>query len=55
MIPAVLTAALAVTLLWVMYDGFVDLWILGEYQSVISPLIGMAFFCEAVFHLMSPT
>lgn len=52
MIPAVLTAALALVLLWVIYDNLVDLWILGERQSVFAPLIGLLCLCEAVFHLM---
>lgn len=52
MIPAVLTAALAVVLLWAMYDALIDHMILGEYQSVCAPMIGLMCLCEAVFHLM---
>lgn len=55
MIPAVLTAALAVVLLWAMYDALIDHMILGEYQSVFAPIMGLVCLCEAVFHLMSPT
>lgn len=53
MIAVGLTVALAMTLLWIIYDDLVDKLILGEYQSVIVPLIGLVFFCDAAFKLMS--